>query len=299
MAAGPQPGRGAVITWRDVLDAARAEVADGLEGWRIVEEASGWDRARLTLNLGRAAPARARWHAASMATRRAVGEPLQYVLGRWGFRGLDLLVDRRVLIPRPETEVVAGVAVDELRRLATVAARRAGGSVAVELGTGSGAIALAVATEVPDAVVWATDLSAPALAVARANLAGSGSRVGPRVRLVTGSWYEPLPADLRGRVDLIVSNPPYVAECEPLPPHVAGWEPREALVAGPTGMEGIVAVIDGAPGWLARPGSVVVELAPHQAEAAAVVARRSGAGEVRVMPDLAGRSRVLLARFAR
>ncbi len=141
-----------------------------------------------------------------MVARRAKGEPLQYVLGRWGFRTLDLMVDRRVLIPRPETEVVAGLAIDALPT----------SGVLVDLGTGSGAIALSAAAERwPDVEVWATDASAEALAVARANLAGLGRR-GAVVRLVEGDWFVALPHELRGHVDVLVSNPPYVAATDPL-----------------------------------------------------------------------------------
>ena len=263
----------------------------------MVEQVSGFDRAELVVNLDRPAPARAVEHATSMVERRRRGEPLQYVLGRWGFRRLDLLVDRRVLIPRPETEVVAGVAVEELHRLVPAKGSRRVPPLAVDIGTGSGAIALSLADEVAGALVWATDVSADALAVARANLAGTGSLVGPRVRLLHGPWFDPLPEDLRGRVDVIVSNPPYVAAGEDLLQEVADWEPASALVSGPTGLEGIEAVVTGAPGWLARPGSVVVELAPHQAGEAAELARRAGFDDVVVTDDLAGRARVLVGRF--
>ena len=287
------------MTWRDLLDRARTFLHDdGGEAWRVLEQASGWGRADLVVNLDAPVPVRVADHVGAMLERRAAGEPLQYVLGQWGFRGLDLVVDRRVLIPRPETEVVAGVAVDELRRLVPAAAGRRLPPLAADIGTGSGAIALAVADEVPRALVWATDVSADALAVARANLAGTGSLVGPRVRLLHGPWFDPLPDELRGRVDVVVSNPPYVASGEALPAEVAAWEPAGALVSGPTGLEGIEAVVTGAAGWLARPGSLVVELAPHQAAEAAALAHRAGFDEVVVTDDLAGRARVLLGRFA-
>src|SRR5688500_3110506 len=124
-----------------------------------------------------------------MAERRLAGEPLQYVLGSWGFRTLDLFVDPRVLIPRPETEAVAGLAIEAL-----AAIDRPG--LAADLGTGSGAIALAMAAERwPHVQVWATDLSADALAVARANLAALGRR-GAVVRLVQGDWFGALPDEL-------------------------------------------------------------------------------------------------------
>ena len=239
-----------------------------------------------------------------MVERRLGGEPLQYVLGRWQFLGLDLLVDRRVLVPRPETEVVALTAIEEAVRFG---ARRGAGDpwraadtiyAIADLGTGSGALALALATELPDAEVWATDVSDDALAVARANLAGIGTAA-TRVRLLAGSWFGGLPDALRGGLRLIVSNPPYVAEHEvaALPSAVADWEPRGALVSGATGLEAIDAIVAEAPAWLEPTGgALVLELAPHQAEHAIARAVAAGFAEAEVRPDLAGRDRVLIAR---
>ena len=219
-----------------------------------------------------------------MTVRRRSGEPLQYVVGRWGFRTLDLYVDRRVLIPRPETETVVEVALAELRANEVVA------PVVVDLGTGSGAIALAIATEVPDAIVWATDVSADALAVAGANVAGIGGRVGRRVRLAEGSWFDALPDDLLGTVDLIVSNPPYIADDEELDASVRDWEPSGALFVGPTGLECIEMVLAGSPPWLAPGGVLVVEIGAGQGAALAGSSRT-------IRSDLAGRDRVLVARW--
>ena len=255
--------------------------------------------------LSEAAVAAAR----AMAERRAAGEPLQYVFGHWPFRTLDLLVDARVLIPRPETEQVVGVALGEARRLAaTTPGKRARGLVAVDAGTGSGAIALALAAELGRPVlreVWATDTSADALAVAAANLrvlrADRGDDL-PPVELVEGSWLSALPAAQRGAVDLVVSNPPYVAaaEWDGLAAEVRA-EPRRALVAGPgsdgtPGLADVEAVLAQSREWLGRPGTTVIELAPHQAAAAAELARRLGYQDVAVEPDLAGRPRALVAR---
>ncbi len=149
----------------------------------------------------------------------------------------------------------------------------------------------------PRAQVWATERSLPALAVARANLAGLG-QAGTGVRLAEGSWFAALPSIMRGRVHLVVSNPPYVAECEvpDLPPEVARWEPVEALVGGPTGLEQVEAIVSEAPWWLHRPGALVVELAPHHAADAVSLAYESGFSEAEVRPDLAGRPRALVAR---
>ncbi len=250
--------------------------------------------------------------ARAMAARRAAGEPLQYIFGHWAFRRLDLHVDPRVLIPRPETEQVVEVALGEARRLHGAGRSGAGGAglVAVDAGTGSGAIALALATELGREVVaqmWATDSSAGALEVAAGNLEAAcragGAGALPRVELLEGSWLAPLPEGLRGHIDLVVSNPPYVTadEWAGLDPEVRA-EPRQALVAGTgtagrAGVADVEAVLEQARVWLGRPGAVVVELAPQQAEAAQRRALQLGYDEVRVEPDLAGRPRALVARL--
>jgi release factor glutamine methyltransferase len=258
---------------------------------RIVEQASGFEGAELHTGIDRPAGRRAVASFEAMVERREAGEPLQYVLGEWAFRTLDLLVDPRVLIPRPETEVVAGRALDEL-------ARRAPGRehplVAADLGTGSGAIALSLVAERTDVEVWATDSSPAALDVARANLAGLGS-AGARVRLAEGHWFDALPGHLRGRVDVLVSNPPYVAAGEELPAEVREWEPTAALVSGPTGLEALDVLIGGAPDWLAPGGALVVELAPHQAAEVAARAHDRGLVDVEVAADLTGRDRMVIA----
>lgn len=278
------------VTWRALLAEAEDRLGSTVDARRIVGRASGHEGPGFHTGLDETVTVRALAFFDGMVERRAKGEPLQYVLGVWGFRQLDLYVDQRVLIPRPETESVVEVALAELGRIGADA------PVVVDLGTGSGAIALSVAYEAPSSRVWAVDRSAGALAVARANLAGLG-RAGARVRLLEGSWYAPLPPTLRGRVQLIVSNPPYVADSDDLPAEVADWEPAEALLSGPSGLEQVEAVVEGAPAWLARPGVLVVELAPHQAAAAVKLAYEAGFAESEVRPDLAGLSRALVARL--
>jgi release factor glutamine methyltransferase len=162
-----------------------------------------------------------------------------------------------------------------------------------DLGTGSGAIALALASELPDAEVWATDASEDALAVARANLAGAGLPA-TRVRLAAGDWFDALPRELVFRV--IVSNPPYVEAGEPLPSEVGDHEPSSALVSGATGLEAIGRLAAEAPRRLEPAGAFVCEIAPHQASAATELARAAGFAEVEVRSDLSGRHRVLVAR---
>jgi release factor glutamine methyltransferase len=264
------------------------------EAWFVLERASGYDRAGLIPRLEDAVPARTVDFVHRMLERRRTGEPLQYVLGVWSFRRLELVVDRRVLIPRPETEMVVEVALEELRRL--------DGDhrlLSVDLGTGSGAIAISLALEVPSTRVWGTDRSEEALGVARANLSGMGATVATRVRLSAGDWFAALPPNLRGQVDLIVANPPYVGADEVLPPEVADWEPVGALVAGPTGLEAVATIVAEAPAWLRRPGVLVVEIAPHQAGAARELAEAAGFDDVDVRPDLAARPRALVGRVGR
>lgn len=284
-------------TWRQLLAEARAALRATEARW-IVEELAGGSLAEVA-DLDQPAPPAAAGTCRSMVRRRLAGEPLQYVLGRWGFRTLDLTVDRRALIPRPETEQVVEVARRELSRLRTQGAGD-GPWVAVDLGTGSGAIALSLLVEEPGVVVWATDVAPGALSLARGNAAAVPEAVG-RLHLAQGDWYAALPAALGSRVSLVVSNPPYVAghELAGLPGEVADWEPREALVSGPSGLEAIETVLGGAPAWLTRPGAVVVEIAPHQAAPALELASSAGFTDLAVVPDLTGRDRVLVARVGR
>ena len=313
---------GASVSWGEMLDEARRSLtragsdAPDVEARRIAAEAADTDSASGSTGfiglLEKPPTAKAAARFDSLLARRCAGEPLQYVLGRWGFRTLDLLVDRRVLIPRPETEVVAGWAISAARdrSASSVRSRQIGPSVGaddaepngarrggypvrvVDLGTGSGAIALSVAAECRGAWVFATDVSEDALAVARANLAGLGS-VSERVALHVGDWFGALPRDLMGSLDVVVSNPPYVGDREYLPPVVSDWEPRLALRAGPRGGEYIEEIVGQAPRWLRPGGALVVEIPPRLAETALLLARRAGFA-ARIEQDLAGRDRVLV-----
>jgi release factor glutamine methyltransferase len=276
-------------TWRELLADAAVRLGSHGDARRIVEEVSGWEGAELVLHLddGSTPLTQARW--SQLVERRAGGEPLQYVLGRWGFRELDLFVDRRVLIPRPETEEVVSVALEALDAMGP------GARVAVDLGTGSGAIALSLAVERRGLAVWGVERSERALEVSRANLAGIGAAA-TRVRLVQGDWFEGLPGDLKGAVDLVVANPPYVGASEVLPEEVRAWEPSDALVAGPTGLESIEVIVASAPQWLRPEGALVIEIGETQGDAVAALAGAAGFVHVEVRPDVNGRPRALLAR---
>ena len=276
------------------LQRSAAEVLDDPVAARwFVEEASGAPWAQVA---GEPAALRGEKALSEMVARRLRGEPVQYVLGHWAFRSLDLMVDKRTLIPRPETEVVVDVALAELDR--QVAASPALAPMVVDLGTGSGAMALSIAAERPSTRVWATDVSPGALAVASANLAGLGVRTVGRVTLALGDWWAALPAELEGMVALAVANPPYVseAELEGLPSEVADWEPSQALVSGPSGLEAIQVLLAGASRWLAPGSSLVVEIAPQRAAEAMALAESAGLAGVEVKVDLAGRERALVAR---
>lgn len=281
------------------LAAAGIASAESEARW-LVEAASGYGGVELMSISDRVPNERAQADLDVMVERCLRGEPLQYALGSWAFRGLDLLVDERVLIPRPETEWVVEIALEEavrfgLRRGGRAVPGEATDAVVADLGTGSGAIALALAAELPDVVVWASDVSSEALAVAGANVAGCAAT---RVRLVEGSWFEPFPESLRGELALVVANPPYVAASEfvSLPPRVANFEPRGALVSGPTGLEAIAEIVIAAPPWLAPGASLVVEIAPHQADAVVALATGVGLADADVRDDLTNRPRVLVAR---
>jgi release factor glutamine methyltransferase len=272
-------------TWRGLLADAIGRLGDRSDARRIVEEASGREGAELTAFLDEEANAVTLAHFTSMLDRRSAGEPLQYVLGRWGFRTLDVHIDSRVLIPRPETEVVVEHALDVIDTL--------GARLAVDLGTGSGVIAMSLAVERPRLAVWGTDASNAALDVARANLAGIG-RAATRVRLEAGDWFDALPRELAGTVDVVVANPPYVAADDPLPSEVVHWEPRAALVSGPTGLEAIERILTDAPTWLRPSGGVVMEIGDTHGKRALDLAAQFFA-TVDVRTDLVGRPRVLVA----
>lgn len=216
--------------------------------------------------------------------RRERREPLQYIEGVAEFRGRPFAVDRRVLVPRPETELVVDVALEGLPTAAVVA----------DLGTGSGCIAVSIALERAEATVLALDLSAEALEVARDNVMRHG--VAARVKLERGDLADP-PGAWRGRCDLVVSNPPYVAEgeWERLEPEVRDHEPKIALSPGPTGDEAYAALAAAAATLLRPGGRLVAELGHTNADGAGRAARDAGLTTVTIRPDPRGIPRILIA----
>ncbi len=291
-AAGGDTG-GATVSWRELWRETERLVGDRQVARWICETAAGADADEFLTVLAEPATERMVAHLDAMVARVRSGEPLQYVLGRWGFRRLDVLVDARVLIPRPETEQLVEHAVAALRDLPRPWR-------VADLGTGSGVIGLSIAAEHwhEGMEVWLTDVSSDALDVARANTSGVG-RAAAAVRIAQGSWYEALPPELRGRLHLVASNPPYVAHDDPdLERVVRDHEPHLALFAHDGGLAHVAEVVRGAPRWLAPGGTVVVEIGTGQGPSVAALMRDAGLVEVQVHADLAGHDRVAQAKRA-
>jgi release factor glutamine methyltransferase len=291
----------------DALSAAGID-EPRLDAELLLGEAIGCGRAALTADAEAEVPAPAARRFGEMVRRRLRREPVAYILGRKGFRRIELEVDPRVLIPRPETELLVELALE------------LGPARVLDVGTGSGAIALAVADELPDCEVTATDASLAALEVARANASRLG--LADRVRFIQGTLPE------QGGFDLILANLPYVAERDwpSLQPEVTRWEPPEALLAGPDGLDAYRRFIPECAGpfnryaseksagpfnryaskksagplnryAVERTGALAVEVGEGQAPAVAGLMRGAGFGGVETRRDLAGIERVVVGRW--
>jgi release factor glutamine methyltransferase len=256
----------------DALNAAGVD-SPRLDAEVLLCEAIGCERTRLAAEPEMGVPAAAGRRFGEMVRRRLRREPVAYILGRKGFRQLELTVDSRVLVPRPETELLVELALE-------LAPRRV-----LDMGTGSGAVALAIAAELPDCEAVATDTSAAALEVARANAARLG--LAGRVEFVEG-MLPPEP----GGFDLLVANLPYVAESEwdDLEPEVSEWEPREALLAGGDGLDVLRVAV---PAAAAIAPVAAFEVGAGQAPAVSELLFEAGFAKVEARPDLAGIPRVV------
>jgi release factor glutamine methyltransferase len=318
MSVAASDARQALNAATDALRAAGVE-DPRLDAEVLLAEAAGADRA--TLATGAELPPAAARRFGEMVRRRLRREPVAYIVGRKGFRNIELAVDRRALIPRPETELLVELAL-ELRP-----------ERVLDVGTGSGAVALAIADELPGCEVTATDTSAAALEVARANADRLG--LADRVRFLAGTLpptetnqehdmaVQGQDAAAQGpeRFDLIVANLPYVAEPDwpSLQPEVRDWEPREALLAGPDGLDAIRALLTSerdtpaggrrsfriaeetttAVGTAAVPGLVVaLEVGEGQAPAVALMLGEAGFSEIETRRDLAGIERVVIGHIS-
>lgn len=274
------------LTWQEMLERTAVVTKDRAVARWLCEEASGCDGAEFTAVLKEMVSARSGIQLDQMLRRYLGGEPIQYVLGRWAFRRLDLKVDRRVLIPRPETEMLVDVVKDFI-------SSRSGPVRIVDLGTGSGAIGLSLLSELPieSAQVWMTDQSSDAIDVARANATGVG-RPAAGARFAVGSWYEALDPSLKGTFDVIVSNPPYVSDDDPeLDISVQDWEPHGALFGGRDGLEALRIIVEGAGEWLVPGGMLAVEMGHGQADAVRELFEQASFVDVTVHVDVFGRDR--------
>ncbi len=259
------------------LDAAESK----LEVRVLLGHALGVNRAWLIAHERDPLPAAPLEKYEALLARRLKGEPVAYLLGEKEFFGRIFSVTPDVLVPRPETELLVELA---LEKLPTAFAR------VLDLGTGSGCIAISVALERPGCGVLAVDQSAEALAVAMRNAVHLGAKLG----FYQGNWYQALPAEA-GKLDLIVSNPPYVAEGDP---HLAALvhEPAQALASGTDGLADIRQIVQGAPAWLRPGGWLMFEHGWDQGENCREIMRAEGFTGVETRADLAGIGRVTLGQ---
>ncbi|HEX9166734.1 MAG TPA: peptide chain release factor N(5)-glutamine methyltransferase [Gemmatimonadales bacterium] len=271
---------------RELLTEGAARLAVGAipdprrEIARLWAELSGSTPGDVVLHAEEPADPESRARLLEAVERMLRGEPRQYIVGSTGFRRLTLACDRRALIPRPETEGLVELALD-----------LASGGRALDLGTGSGCVALALADEGHYHDVTGVDRSAEALALARENAAACGLRV----RWLQGEWCQPVAGE---RFDVVVTNPPYISdpEWERLDASVREWEPRLALTGGPDGLTELRRILAEVPGVLAPSGWLVMEIDSSRADASIAAARHAGWTTVRVSDDLFGRPRYLVAR---
>jgi release factor glutamine methyltransferase len=268
-------------TVRDALDSAViALTAVGcdtprLDAELLLAEAMGVDRSVVVADPGREIEPDAARRFADLARRRRGREPVAYILGRKGFRHIELEVDPRVLIPRPETEHVVDAVLDLPE-----------GARVCDVGTGSGAIALALKSERPDLDVVATDVSADALAVAAAN----ATRLALEVELVQGDLLDAV----RGPLDAVVSNPPYIEDSARLAPEIVLHEPALALRAGPDGLDVLRRLVPAVAA--AGPAVAALEVGAGQAAAVRALLTEVGYARLHTLRDLAGIERVVVAR---
>jgi release factor glutamine methyltransferase len=273
-----------LLRWTQQHFAARGIETARLDAECLLAHALGMERLALYVGFDRPVDAAERARFRELVRRRATDRvPVSQLTGRKEFWSLSLAVTRDVLTPRPETETLVQAALELLPEAE---------SRVLEIGTGSGAIALALATERPGARITATDVSPAALAVARENAAALG--LAGRIELREGSLYQPVGQE---RFDLVVSNPPYLGETErsTLPPELA-HEPEAALFAGPEGLDLLRELVAGAPARLRPRGALALELAPGQADVVADWCRAAGLHSVKTHRDLAGRVRAVTAR---
>jgi release factor glutamine methyltransferase len=253
---------------------------------RLLLHVLGGDRARLVADPARPVPAEAEERFRRLVERRAAREPLQHIVGTQAFWRHEFVVTPDVLVPRPETELLVETALEVLAGVER--------PVVVDVGTGSGCVALSIAAERPDAVVYGTDISGPALGVAFQNR--ERHNLEERVALLEGHLLDPLSGL---RADLVVSNPPYVdpADRDSLQPEVRDHEPAVALFAPGDVLSVYRALVPAAAAMLRPGGALAVEISPSIGEAVGGLFLEAGFARLEVRNDLGGRARVVLGRF--
>ena len=278
-----------LVQWTEKHFAKKGIVQPRLEAELLLAHVLGWERIELYTRFEQVLGPEALTRFRELVKRRAEHEPRQYLVGTDEFYGLTLKVDKRVLIPRDETEHL----VEETLKLVG----EDSSATVVELCTGSGAVAVAIAANRKGVKVIASDISADALAVARMNVEALG--LAERVELRQGDLFEAVPAELKGKVDIIAANPPYVGgeDVGRLPVEVWEHEPRRALVAGKTGLEVIERIIAGAGEWLKEGGHLLMEIGEGQGKAVReLVGKTEGFGPPRLVRDYGKVERVLVVR---
>ena len=282
------------VSWREMLATTVQQLGNAQEARWLCEHASGMDASEFSAEQDQLVTVACAKSLDSMVRNRLSGVPLQYVMKRWAFRHLDVMVDERVLIPRPETEQVVQTALDIARKIGSNVALRV-----VDLGTGSGVIGLSMAFELgADAAhVWLTDASVDALDVARANMVGIG-RAAANVRVAHGSWWNALPQDIAGQIDIAICNPPYIAHSDSeVAPDVHLYEPHTALYAHDNGLADLRTVIEGAATWLKKSGWLVLEIGYQQGTDVLAMMTASGLIDAEIKKDLSGRDRIAVGRL--
>lgn len=265
--------------------ASRGVESPRLSAEHLVGHALGLNRMRLYLEFERPLTEPELVCIRPLVKRRSQREPLQHILGEVDFSGVRLKVDRRALIPRPETELLVEV-------VASWAVENPPVARIADLGTGTGAIALGLAERLPSVTVLAVDREDAALTLAREN--GAARSCGARVEFVRSDWFTAMPS---APYDIIVSNPPYLSEAElvDVAPEVRDFEPRSALVAAEDGLGDLLKIISGAGEHLRRGGLLALETGPSQHAALIAAATAAGYSKVEPRRDLAGRDRFILA----
>jgi release factor glutamine methyltransferase len=281
-----------LINWtKDYLETKGIEKSR-LEAELLLADMLGMKRIDLYVSFQRAMSKQELELHKSRVLKRASGAPVQYITGKTSFMGYPIVVDQRVLIPRPETEVL----VEEAARFA----RHTAATNALELGTGSGAISIALAKLAPSLKIVATDISNEALEVALENLRANG--VEERIELVRGDLFDSIGArDSAHSFDLVVSNPPYIAhgDIARLPKEIRDFEPAPALDGGENGMDVIRRILAAAPEYLKPGGKLFLEIGSGQGKLVEeAIADLEGFAEAEIKQDLAGMDRVLIARPA-